>query len=113
MLVQLAKCASPRNHSYVNLASVLQLPLSVVSCFPTPGDPCAMGGTVETGGPMAPLAVAAPSASAARMPPKATCPPSRLRLATLVNSPGKRNPERRRDPPSAEPYHASDALLGV
>src|SRR4029079_1549343 len=113
MLVQLAKRASQRNHSYVNLASALQLPLSVVSCFPTPADPCAMGGTVETGGPMAPPAVVAPSASAARMPTKATSPTSRLRLATLVHSPGTRNPERRRDPRSAERDHAADAVLGV
>src|SRR5579884_1501312 len=96
MSVQLSKYASQRSHWYVKAAFVLQLPLSVLSCFPMPGAPPAMGGTVGTGGPVSPLAAAASSASTARTQTRAVYANGRqLRPATFLHLPGTRIPERR------------------
>lgn len=44
MFVQSVKVALQRSHWYVKVALVLQVPLVVLSAFPTPGSPVSEGG---------------------------------------------------------------------
>src|SRR5690242_4669226 len=109
MFVQSSSRRSQRNHWYVNVALVFHIPVSVLSCFPTPGDPFAMGGTVETGTPVAPLAVVAPSTTVTRATGTTD---SRLRLATILHLPRTPIPATFREASTGLTGHAFEDSLG-